>query len=423
MINWLFTKTPLVFLIQSFWRDEAFSYFLAKKNLFEIIFLSLKDFSPPLYYLILHFWMKIFGSSEIALRLMSLIFFWLTTYVFFIFLTDILKLKVSKAFFYLIFFIINPLQLYYGFEARSYSMFSFFSLTSFYFLFKNNKKMYLLSTILGLYTHYFMIFVLAIQYFVFKSKNQIIAFLSFLPWLIFTLINKNFFNESFWIKKTQLKDMINFVGNLYTGYEYDFKFFDKNIFKLSLFLLIIIFTIIFFKLKNKKEKLFLKTLIIWSVIAPFLITIISFIKPVFLPRYLIFANTGLLILLIYILEKYPKIIKFITIIILLIITIKYNQLQIKERKKINLKKSILEIKSLMKKNDYLYVTDELDFFTAQYYLDENRVYIWGKTYEEIPNYVGKVLIDKNKVKNLLPFYPQKAFILTPWGEYSIQAIY
>ncbi|GIW64111.1 MAG: hypothetical protein KatS3mg092_0044 [Patescibacteria group bacterium] len=423
MINWLFTQTPLVFLTQSFWRDEAFSYFLAKKNFFEIIFLSAKDFSPPLYYLILHFWMKIFGSSEIALRLMSLIFFWLTTYIFFIFLTDILKLKVSKALFYLIFFVINPLQLYYGFEARSYSMFSFLSIASFYFLFKNNKKMYLLSTILGLYTHYFMIFVVAIQYFIFKSKNQVIAFLSFLPWLIFILINKNFFNESFWIKKTTLKDIINFIGNVYTGYEYDFKFFDKDLFKLSIFLLIIIASLIFIKLKTKKEELFLKTLIIWSVITPFLITIISFIKPIFLPRYLIFANTGLLILLIYILEKYPKILKYISIIILLIITIKYNQVQIQKRQKINLKKPILEIKSLMKKNDYLYVVSELDFFTAQYYLDENRVYIWEKTYEEIPSYVGKVLIDKNKVKNLLPFYPQKAFILTPWGEYSIQAIY
>ena len=65
MLNFIFTKTPLFFLTQSFWRDEAFSYFMAKKNISEIIFLTAKDFNPPLYYSILHFWIKIFGGSEI----------------------------------------------------------------------------------------------------------------------------------------------------------------------------------------------------------------------------------------------------------------------------------------------------------------------------------------------------------------------
>ncbi|PIW73452.1 hypothetical protein CO005_01355, partial [Candidatus Roizmanbacteria bacterium CG_4_8_14_3_um_filter_34_9] len=68
MLNFLFTKTPLFFLTQPFWRDEAFSYFMAKKNIFEMLLLTAKDFNPPLYYFILHFWMNIFGSSEIALR-------------------------------------------------------------------------------------------------------------------------------------------------------------------------------------------------------------------------------------------------------------------------------------------------------------------------------------------------------------------
>lgn len=85
MINYLFTKTPLLFFAQSFWRDEAFTYFLAKENVFKITSLTAKDFNPPLYYLIIHFWMKIFGTSEITLRLFSLIFFWATIYVGFFF--------------------------------------------------------------------------------------------------------------------------------------------------------------------------------------------------------------------------------------------------------------------------------------------------------------------------------------------------
>ena len=93
MLSFIFSKTPLSFFVQSLWRDEAFSYLLAKKNIIEIIFLTAKDYNPPLYYLILHFWIKIFGHSEIALRSLSLIFYWATIYIVFLFLTEIFKIK------------------------------------------------------------------------------------------------------------------------------------------------------------------------------------------------------------------------------------------------------------------------------------------------------------------------------------------
>ena len=80
LINFLTAKTPLLYLTQSIWRDEGFSYFMAKPNIFGVIINSAHDFNPPLYYLILHFWMKLVGESDIALRMMSLIFFLLTVF-------------------------------------------------------------------------------------------------------------------------------------------------------------------------------------------------------------------------------------------------------------------------------------------------------------------------------------------------------
>jgi uncharacterized membrane protein len=204
MINFLFTNTPLAYLIQSLWRDEAFSYLLAKKNLLQILYLTAKDFNPPLYYLLLHFWMKVFGGSEIALRSLSLIFFWATVYIGFLFMTDIFKYSQKKAFFYLAFFLINPLLNYYAFEARMYSLFSFFAILSFYSLLTNQKKIYFWSTLLGLFTHYFMIGVFAAQliiYLIFKKSkinNQkvfdfkilISPFILSLTWLLLVLIFK-----------------------------------------------------------------------------------------------------------------------------------------------------------------------------------------------------------------------------------------
>ncbi len=424
MIDWLFTKTPLYFLIQSFWNDEAFSFLMAKKNIFEIISYSAKDYSPPLYYLILHFWIKIFGSSEITLRLFSFIFFWGVVYLGFLFLSEIFKFSLKKSFFYTLLITINPLLVYYAFEARSYTLFAFLSGLSFYALLKNKKRLYLISAISGLYTHYFMIFVIIAQYLIKKSKESLMAFIYFIPWIVMMIINLPYISTDFWIKKPSFTILVNFIGNLYTGYEPEFLFFNKFILELSLFLIFLII-IGHFIIKNKKssEKDIFRYLLIWAIFAPFVVTLLSFIKPLFLPRYLIFANLGLILLLIYIIEKFPLLLKITFLLILIYFTVNYHQLQVRERKKADLRKTTFEIKKLMSKNDLLYVADERDFFTAQYYLDEKRVYIWGKTYEEIPQYIGKVLIPKEKIALNLPIYPNKAFILTRNGQYTIQALY
>lgn len=424
MVNFLFTKTPLIFFIQPFWRDEAFSYLLAKKNIAEIFYLTAKDFNPPLYYLFLHFWIKIFGSSEIAIRLMSLIFYWLTLYVVSLFLENILKMKIKKTIFYTLFFAFNPLLLYYAFEARNYTLFAFFASLSFYFLYKKKWRPYLISSVLGLYTHYFMIFVLVFQYFLKKSKKQLQAFLYFIPWLIFVIFNKGLIIEDFWIKKLSFDKVFNFISQIYTGYEYDFKFYDHSIFYLSLVFWIIIFYGYLKTKNNQKDYQLYKYFFVWGVIIPFFVFLISLIKPIFLPRYLIFANIGLILLLIYSLEKLPKFFRVFIIALIILVTFNYNHLQIKNRNKSKIKNIINEISYLRKKDDLVYVVNELDFFTVQYYLKENfdKVFIFGKTYEEIPNYVGKILIDRNKITNKLPIYPNKAFIIQN-NQYEIKSIF
>ena len=139
-MSFLFTYTPLKFFIQSFWRDEAFSYVLAHKNITNILLYTARDFSPPLYYIVLHIWMNIFGTSEIALRALSLVFFWGTVYIAFDFMHDVLNIRYKKASFYMALVIINPILLYYAFEARMYTMLSFFAALSYYALHTKRKK-------------------------------------------------------------------------------------------------------------------------------------------------------------------------------------------------------------------------------------------------------------------------------------------
>lgn len=437
MVTFLVEKTPLVFFTQSLWRDEAFSYLLAKKNLFEIVFLTAKDFNPPLYYFLLHFWMKIFGASEIALRLPSLIFFWATLYIGFLFLNEVFEFSINKSFFYLLFFLFNPLLNYYAFEARMYTLFAFLSSLSFYAFITKKKSLYFYATLLGLFTHYFMIFVILSQivfysFFVEKTKeknhlkysNLIKPLLIFFPWIIYVLIINQSIKNNFWVLPLKTKELFHFLSLIYFGYESNFEYFNFSLSATTFTFLFLLFFSLYYFFKNKKNKD--RTLIIffffWSLIPSFLIAIFSVKKALFLPRYLIFANVGLILFLIFIIDKLPRFLKIIVAFLIFFQTINYNNLQIKYRNKSNIRETIKKIKILANKDDYLFVRNELNYFTAIYYFgDEKRVFIYEKPYDIIPNYIGKVLIPKEKVIFHLPIYPKKAFILSSENHYEIQS--
>ena len=56
------------------------------------------------------------------------------------------------------------------------------------------------------------------------------------------------------------------------------------------------------------------------------------------------------------------------------------------------------IKRHAKPTDYLIVESELDYHVAQvYWFDTTHVKIAGKTYQEIPDYVGKILIPESVI--------------------------
>ena len=61
--------------INSLWYDEGFSIDLANCSLEEITQYSLYyDTNPPLYLYILHYWMQLFGESELASQIRNLCF-------------------------------------------------------------------------------------------------------------------------------------------------------------------------------------------------------------------------------------------------------------------------------------------------------------------------------------------------------------
>ncbi len=57
-----------------FWMDEAITTGIAQHPLTAIPGILRHDGSPPLFYLLLHVWIQIFGSSEAATRSLPLVF-------------------------------------------------------------------------------------------------------------------------------------------------------------------------------------------------------------------------------------------------------------------------------------------------------------------------------------------------------------
>jgi hypothetical protein len=385
--------------------------------------------------------MKVFGGSEIALRSLSFAFFWGTIYVAFLFLNEIFKIKEKKSWLYLIFFVLNPLLLYFAFEARMYSMLAFLASLSYFAFWKKDYRLYLLATVSGLFTHYFMILVVLSQWLFllidkknrFNFKKSVIykSLWFFSPWLVF-FFTQNGLVSSFWLVKPQLKYLINLPGIIYTGneaYLYPYSLIvgamEKYVFFFSLLLIfIVVLGFFYFQRKEKKSDLRLFNLLfIWGIGVPLFVFIFSFIKPVFIPRYLIFSAVGLTLLVIFIAEKMPRSLKTVLLILVFLLSFSYQILQLTYRKKSDLRTKLQEMKLVINKNDLIYVNSDLDYFTVQYYLPDNKVYIYGKSYQNIPAYNGKVLIPEDRVTSTLPFYPKKAFILNSNGDYSVQAMY
>ncbi|PIY72492.1 hypothetical protein COY87_00655 [Candidatus Roizmanbacteria bacterium CG_4_10_14_0_8_um_filter_33_9] len=253
-----------------------------------------------------------------------------------------------------------------------------------------------------------------------------ISCLFMLPWVIFVLTNKPLINSTFWITKPNLLTFIQLPAIILTGFEWDFWSKNPLLTPISIMLIIIISIVtastISKTIHNNKNKSIILLLFIWSFFIPLFVLCISFIKSIFLPRYLIFSTIGLLLLFSYLFPKTKKNTEILLFAILLTVSLSFAQIQIHSRTKANIRSVAKIIKALIHPQDVVYVTHEFNFHPLQYYINDKQVYIYGKTYEGLPWYIGKVLISPNNITQSLPLYPKRAFILKDDLSFTIQAL-
>jgi mannosyltransferase len=432
MFYFLTHHTPLLYLTQSIWRDEAFSILLSERS--PLSFLTI-TFEPPVYYLLLHFWMKLFGNNEIVVRCLSLFGFTIATIVIIYWAEKLFK-KHWLSWYVPVFFFINPTLIYYAFEIRTYGWYICFAVLSMYAYMEKRWKLYILSTILGLFTHTYMVIIPAVQvlHYLFvennihrikrfrtlirdpMAKSTAIIALIVSPWLIRVLADMGKLKSS-WYFPVDFHLIKSVLGNIFLGYEGTPWFLWNFTMIVSIIILIASFVSIRQKSTRKRNMFFLLQMYV-----PLIIIIgISFIKPLFVNRYVIPATIAEVFMLVFALENIRNTkLQKICAAIALTFVFGFNIWYPSQHQKLDIRSSVQEVNNLMQKNDVILADSPLIFFESIYYSkDRSKVYLYNPAGYPFPWYVGGVIVNQSQIIRELPPYPIRAFIIHENGTFEI----
>lgn len=433
MLDFLLTHTPLLYLTQSLWRDEAFSVLTSQGPISS--FIGTLNFEPPVYYVLLHFWIRLFGTSEIAVRSLSFFFFFLATCIVVVWSEKIFK-KHWLAYATPFFFFFNPMLLYYAFEVRAYGVLMFFATLSIYAYSVKNYRLLTIANIFAFYTHSFALFLpftQTLHYLFIHGKVKKISHLKHLfaqpfiqsiiiwllvisPWMY--IILKEFAkSRPGWYFPVDLQLILSVLGNMFTSYDGTPGGHWLYTRILSFFLLILfVFGLSTKQLRKETSYLF------FAIFIPLTVVItVSFIKPLFVNRYLIFVTIAQVMLISYALYQIKhKQIQIAIGILLALLLIGINGYLPSRKAKVDIRSAFLEANTIRQKNDLLYVTSPLIFFEAQYYTkDRQNVFLYNPDGYAFPWYVGDSAFDKNQMTATFPEYPQRAVTVDEDGSVSI----
>ena len=263
------------YLTRGFWGDEAWTSLISQLPYVQMLKTTAADFHPPGYYTVVELLYKFVAPTEINTRIVSIIFYLLTIFLVF----KLASFVRGKNFGVLSALVValNPIFFTYAFEARNYTMFAFAATGSVYYLVKLSvhlggeiashlgKKLQLMGAFvffsaLGIYTHYYMFFVLASQFFyilLFDRKILLkmigiyaIVGVLYLPWIPFLYAQLSSVSESYWIgginARTHFEAILRILGGE-----------NKTVFRPILFWLstiLLLFGICQHALRHKFEK-------------------------------------------------------------------------------------------------------------------------------------------------------------------------
>ncbi len=428
IVDFIIYHTPIFYLIQSLWRDEAFSYFMAGPNILRVIINTINDFNPPLYYILLHYFILLFGKWDEMLRILSFIPHLLTVYIAYIFARKLFSKKY--ALFVALFTFFNPMLLYYAFEMRMYSLYAFFAISSLYFFNNKNWKWYTIVSILGLYTHsFFPLTILSfILYLFFTSKltkkvffNTLLPILFYIPWIPILIIQFIHSKDS-WMFPVDRQLVMSVLGNIFTNYEGT----PGNWWPYTAILsgILILFIGLSFCLnRNNLSKIKTALLFTIPIFFPLMLILVFSVtrRPIYVNRYLIFITIYEIMAVSFSIASIKNsFIRSFLSALWIIFIILFNISITPYHKKIDFKTAFKEINIKAKKTDSVYSKTPIGFLeSAYYYKYPNNTFVYNPYNIRIPNYIGVNLVFPNASKATFPRFPAKTFLIDDNASYEI----
>lgn len=279
--------------------DEPFSIYHAQFNPREIVTFLSNYNNPPLYELILHYWIKLFGIEPLAIRVLPALFsVFASVSLYFLGKKHFSLLTGITAALILSF---SNLSQSYAHDCRVYSLFlllSILSMNVFLSLIKTSSRRYLLLftliSTLNIYAHYFAIILLALQglsviLFYRKSLKSFIVCSSFIFILffphIFVLVERftRSASNGTWVKQPEgIESLYNMLWSFCNQ-------------PLTTVFAIVLFIVSIVLIKRSEPEM--KCILLWFIIPVFGIFAMSFKIPMYLDRYLIFSAPAFYLLL------------------------------------------------------------------------------------------------------------------------------
>lgn len=404
----------------SIWGDEGFSAILSMKSLPNIIKIIARDTSPPLWNIWEWLFFNLFGTGEIVIRSLALIFFLGT--IFFTFKIGELLWDRRAGFLAAVLTFLNPFFFTYAFEGRMYSIMSLGVAASMYFFLKiiyskgSVKKTsvvgYVLSTLWAMYSHHFAIFVLIVQggWFLFEIlfgnkkaakvifKSFLLIGLGYLPWVIPLYNQTSKVGGGFWLGTPTVADARGLLE----------KYLGSGIVHPWQQAALVGFLIIFVLRKWSLDK---KALILLSwFLGPITLTWIvsQFFQSIFFDRYLLYTVPAAMILAGSRGRKLTAYVLPILVFVLVSIDVYYFTHPVK--------RPFRELSSLVKQEmragDFL-----INWNSSAHHLWETKYYgidapIYIPDGGELPFFVGTALMDTNDLIDNLPNDAKRVGVVT-----------
>jgi uncharacterized membrane protein len=292
----------------SLWFDELLSISISRLPLSSVV-TSPASIDPPLYYVLLHFWLNI-SRDDAFIRLLSALPGIATVPALYLLARDLFDTRVGLVAAAIL--ALSPLQIFYAQEARMYSLLVLFSILSTWTYLRAQKTnrardwvLWIIATLAALYTHNFAgLLLLALDLDALARWQRDRASLSrvvvanvvigvaFLPWFIVLLPKFSWLAPALWLQPPTI------LHPLLTLYAFTFGYtLPLPLSALALFLLLAALAFLCIALWRQGVNASLRLLVL-TLLLPILITLlVSQWRSVYLDRLLLESSPALSILL------------------------------------------------------------------------------------------------------------------------------